>query len=79
MNEVNDAINYLDTNPVTTDDYVAYINFVDQAQQNVERMEAELVYVKEIYDIMEEYQFPVPAMDAANYLVKYIFSIQLFV
>ncbi|XP_043475758.1 dynein axonemal heavy chain 6-like [Leptopilina heterotoma] len=67
LNEADEAINYLDTNPVTTDDFVAYINFVDQAQNNVNRMEVELEYVKEIYDIMEEYQIPVPAMDAVNY------------
>ena len=32
-------------------------------------MEAVLDYVKELYDIMEEYQIPVPAVDIANYLV----------
>lgn len=73
LNEADEAINYLETNPVTTDDFVAYINFVDQAQNNVNRMETELEYVKEIYDIMEEYQIPVPAMDAVNYSVKFFF------
>ncbi|KAK9295362.1 hypothetical protein QLX08_010308 [Tetragonisca angustula] len=63
-----DAINYLETVPVTTEEYVAYIKFVDQAQQNVDEMESQLDYVKELYDTMEEFAFPIPSMDMANYL-----------
>lgn len=79
LNEANEAISYLETNPVTTDDYVAYINFVDQAQHKVDKMETELEYVKEIYNIMEEYQIPVPAMDAANYLVNNFSNTSIFI
>lgn len=64
-----DAINYLETVPVTTEEYVAYIKFVDQAQQSVDDMESQLDYVKELYDTMEEFAFPIPSMDMANYLV----------
>ncbi|CAD1473370.1 unnamed protein product, partial [Heterotrigona itama] len=63
-----DAINYLETVPVTTDEYVAYIKFVDQAQENVDEMESQLDYVKELYDTMEEFAFPIPSVDMANYL-----------
>nr|XP_033183004.1 dynein heavy chain 6, axonemal [Bombus vancouverensis nearcticus] len=63
-----DAINYLETVPVTTEEYVAYIKFVDQAQQSVDDMESQLDYVKELYDTMEEFAFPIPSMDMANYL-----------
>lgn len=55
--------------PTTTEEYVAYIKFVDQAQANVDDMESQLDYVKELYDTMEEFGFPIPSMDMANYLV----------
>ncbi|XP_026666919.1 dynein heavy chain 6, axonemal [Ceratina calcarata] len=62
------AINYLETIPVTTEEYVAYIKFVDKAQASVDDMEGQLDYVKELYDTMEEFAFPIPSMDMANYL-----------
>lgn len=78
LTESIEAINYLESNPITTDDFVAYIIFVDQAQQKVDRMEAELDYIKELYDIMEEHQIPVPAVDVANYLVQKLILSWLF-
>ncbi|XP_015429803.1 PREDICTED: dynein heavy chain 6, axonemal, partial [Dufourea novaeangliae] len=63
-----DSINYLESDPVTTEDYVAYITFVDKARETVDEMEAQLDYVKELYDLMEEFNFPIPSMDMANYL-----------
>lgn len=59
---------------MTTEEYVAYIKFVDQAQQNVDEMESQLDYVKELYDTMEEFAFPIPSMDMANYLVTLSFN-----
>lgn len=47
-----------------------YIQFVDKAQQDVDEMESQLDYVKELYDTMEEFDFPIPSMDMANYLVQ---------
>ncbi|XP_031781103.1 dynein heavy chain 6, axonemal isoform X1 [Nasonia vitripennis] len=66
--EATEAIDYLESDPVSTDDYVEYIKFVDRAQQKVDNMEAQLDYVKELYDIMEEYKIPVPTEDMTNYL-----------
>lgn len=67
--EATEAIDYLESDPVSTDDYVEYIKFVDRAQQKVDNMEAQLDYVKELYDIMEEYKIPVTTEDMTNYLV----------
>lgn len=64
-----DSINYLESVPVTTEEYVSYIKFVDKARQNVDEMESQLDYVKELYDTMEEFAFPIPSVDMANYLV----------
>ncbi|KMQ90789.1 dynein heavy chain axonemal [Lasius niger] len=70
-----EAINYLELDPVSTDDYVAYIKFIDKAQQKVDFMEEQLDYVKELYDMMEEFDIVVPTKDMANYqeLMKIIF------
>lgn len=69
LTQATDSINYLEIMPTTTEEYVAYIKFVDQAQANVDDMESQLDYVKELYDTMEEFGFPIPSMDMANYLV----------
>ncbi|KAG9435569.1 dynein heavy chain 6, axonemal isoform X1 [Apis mellifera carnica] len=68
LTQATDSINYLEIMPTTTEEYVAYIKFVDQAQANVDDMESQLDYVKELYDTMEEFGFPIPSMDMANYL-----------
>ncbi|XP_043248669.1 dynein axonemal heavy chain 6 [Colletes gigas] len=68
LTEAIDAINYLEIDPVTTEEYAAYIKFVDKARQNVDEMEGRLDYVKELYDTMEEFAFPIPSVDMANYL-----------
>lgn len=62
----------MNSEPHSTDDYVNYIKFVDKAQQKVDNLEAQLDYVKELYDIMEEYGIPVPSDDTANYLVNIV-------
>lgn len=69
MVEATEAVEFLAVDPVTTEDYVEYIKFVDAAQKMIDTMESELDYVKELYDIMEEYEFPVEKEDMANYLV----------
>ncbi|XP_012153033.2 dynein heavy chain at 16F [Megachile rotundata] len=63
-----DNVKYLESHPVTTEEYVEYIQFVDKAQQEVDEMESQLDYVKELYDTMEEFDFPIPSVDMANYL-----------
>jgi len=62
-------MNYLEFEPFSTDDYVAYIKFIDKAQQKVDNMEKQLDYVKELYDLMETFDIVVPTQDTANYLV----------
>lgn len=69
MVEATKAVEFLAVDPVTTEDYVAYIKFVDSAKKMVDTMESELDYVKELYDVMEEYQINVEKEDMANYLV----------
>ncbi|XP_076377925.1 dynein heavy chain at 16F [Megalopta genalis] len=63
-----ESIKYLESAPVTTEEYVKYIMFVDKARELVDEMEAQLDYVKELYDLMEEFGFPIPSVDMANYL-----------
>ncbi|CAB0031813.1 unnamed protein product [Trichogramma brassicae] len=68
LKEAEDAIEFLGIDPVTTDDYVAFIKFVDKAQSKVDAMESELDYIKELYDIMGEYNIAVPPQDLSTYL-----------
>lgn len=75
LTQATDSINYLEIMPTTTEEYVKYIKFVDQAQANVDDMESQLDYVKELYDTMEEFGFPIPSMDMANYLVTLLLLI----
>lgn len=72
MTEAIEALNYLDIEPISTEDYVAYIQFIDMAQQKVDAMEHQMDYVKDLYDVMEEFKIPVPSEDMANYTVHTI-------
>lgn len=58
----------LNLQPVTTVDYVKYLEYLDDANNVLEKMENELDYNKELYDIMEEFEIPVPDEDMDNYL-----------
>lgn len=69
LNEALDSVSFLESEPTTTQDYVNYITFVDRATQKLDIMESSLDYVKELYDIMEEFGIRVPVEDTAIYLV----------
>lgn len=49
-----------------------FIKFVDKAQQKLDNMEAQMEYIKELYDIMSEYAIVIDPNDMANYLVMII-------
>jgi dynein heavy chain len=69
--EAQKSIDYLSVYPVTTEEYVQYIKFIDRAPKKVDKMETQLDYVKELYDIIEEYKISISAEDTANYMVIY--------
>lgn len=58
----------LNQNPMTTIEHVQYLEYVEAAVAKIDRMEAELDYCKELYDITEEFNIPVHSDDMANYL-----------
>ncbi|EEZ99537.1 Dynein heavy chain, cytoplasmic-like Protein [Tribolium castaneum] len=58
----------LNQQPVTTVDYVKYLEYLDDANTKLNDMENNLDYCKELYDIMEEFAIPVPDEDMNNYL-----------
>ncbi|XP_034941913.1 dynein heavy chain 6, axonemal [Chelonus insularis] len=68
LNDAIDTETFLNSAPSTTDDFVAYISFIDEAQWKLDLMDNELEYVKELYEIMEEYNIPVSAIDVAQNL-----------
>ncbi|XP_047348170.1 dynein axonemal heavy chain 6 [Vespa velutina] len=68
LTEASVSLSYLQSEPVSTDDFVSYIKFIDKAQEKVDMMENQYDYIKELYDTMEEFQIIVPGDDVANYL-----------
>lgn len=68
LDQSNSTQEYLETSPESTIDYVKYIEFIDQAIELIDEMEMELDYLKELFDIMEEYKIPIDPNDMQNYL-----------
>ncbi|RZC39366.1 dynein heavy chain 6, axonemal, partial [Asbolus verrucosus] len=58
----------LNQQPVTTVDYVNYLEYLDDANGKLNDMETQLDYCKDLYDIMEEFHIPVPDEDMSSYL-----------
>ncbi|XP_053596859.1 dynein axonemal heavy chain 6 [Microplitis demolitor] len=65
--EAFEALSFLDNEPSTTEDFVEYISFVDHAQQKVDDMETEMNYIKDLYDIIEDFDIPVSIEDTLQY------------
>lgn len=59
---------YLHKEPIITEEYVEYLEYIEAAIHKVEEMENELDYCKELYDIMEEFRVLVAPEDMSNYL-----------
>lgn len=64
-----EALNYLENEPTSAEEFVDYINFVDHAQQKVDDMEIEMNYIKDLYDIIEDFDVPVSIEDTTQYMV----------
>jgi dynein heavy chain len=57
----------LKSKPSTTLEFVGFLTFVDEVQEKIESVEAELNIIKDLYDLVEEYHVPVPPEDSATY------------
>lgn len=66
--EVQDSQNYLLKKPVTTIEFVNFLQFLEECSGKIDKMENELDYCKELYDIMEEFDITIPSEDMSNYL-----------
>lgn len=58
----------MEVEPVSTLEYVNYLEYIEAASGKVDEMENELEYCKELYDIMEEFHVFIPELDMDNYL-----------
>lgn len=58
----------MDKEPLNTDEYVKFLEYLDASNAKMDDMEAILDYCKELYDIMEEFKIAVPFDDMTNYL-----------
>lgn len=68
MEASEEAQNYLESTPVSTQEYVKYLEYIDASIQKVDDMENELDYLKELFDIMEEFKIQIDPNDMQNYL-----------
>ncbi|XP_076263714.1 dynein heavy chain at 16F [Rhynchophorus ferrugineus] len=59
---------YLLQEPITTVDYVKYLEYIEACTTRVDKMEEELDYCKELYDITEEFSISVAKEEVTNYL-----------
>lgn len=65
-----DATTYLASDPTTADCFAKYVDFIDNVQQRIDEIEVDADFIKELYDITEEYGIEVDAGDFTNYLVQ---------
>lgn len=66
--EVEDAMAFLEKDPVQTLDFVEYLEYVERATEKVDNMEIVSDYCKELYDMLEEYQISVAIEELNAYL-----------
>nr|CAD7588831.1 unnamed protein product [Timema genevievae] len=65
--EAQDMQTFLEIEPRTTENYVEYLMFLENATTKVDQMELAMDYTKELYDIIEEFKVPCGAEDISNY------------
>ncbi|KAL3884515.1 hypothetical protein ACJMK2_024650, partial [Sinanodonta woodiana] len=65
--ELQDAQFKLEFTPTTTLEFVKTLNFLDEIQVRVEPLEKEALVVKDMYDLIDQYQVPTPPEDIAVY------------
>ncbi|CAH1180440.1 unnamed protein product [Phaedon cochleariae] len=68
MAEVEEIQTYLLQEPLATVDFVKYLEYIEECTTRVDKMELELDYCKELYDIVEEFAISVAQEELQNYL-----------
>ncbi|XP_030751777.1 uncharacterized protein LOC115879219 [Sitophilus oryzae] len=68
MQNVEEIQVYLLKEPVSTTDYVSYLEYIEASTAKVDKMEEELDYCKELYDIVEEFNISIANDEMVNYL-----------
>ncbi|XP_066254312.1 dynein axonemal heavy chain 6 [Euwallacea similis] len=68
IQRVEEAVNYLQQDPVTTMDFVKYLEYLKEAIAKVDNMKEVLDYCKELYDVTKEFAILVPEDEMTDYL-----------
>ncbi|KAK9882562.1 hypothetical protein WA026_022190 [Henosepilachna vigintioctopunctata] len=66
--EVENAMTFLEKEPLQTLEFVEYLEYLEKATEKVDEMENILDYCKELYDMLEEYHIPAPLEELNAYL-----------
>nr|CAH7756356.1 unnamed protein product [Callosobruchus chinensis] len=68
MGQVAEIEDFLSKEPSLTVEYVKYLEYIEESSARVDKMEDELDYCKELYDITEEFNIPIANEEMQNYL-----------
>ncbi|CAH1962386.1 unnamed protein product [Acanthoscelides obtectus] len=68
MGQVEEIEAFLSDEPSLTVEYVKYLEYLEESTSRVDKMEDELDYCKELYDITEEFNIPIANEEMQNYL-----------
>nr|CAI5844200.1 unnamed protein product [Callosobruchus analis] len=68
MGQVAEIEDFLSKEPELTVEYVKYLEYIEESTARVDKMEDELDYCKELYDITEEFNIPIANEEMQNYL-----------
>lgn len=68
MKSVESNEEFLRNEPTTTSEFVEYLKFIEEITLQIDQMESDLDYAKELYDICDEYKILIPFEDTDNYL-----------
>lgn len=64
-----EAVFKLEQEPSTTVDFVTLLTFLEEIQEQMEQIEDNSSIVRDLYELIEKHQVPVPPEDLAMYQV----------
>ena len=65
--EAQDATVKLETKPESTMDFVDALTFLDEIQERIDPLEQEAEVVRQMYELIDQYQVPCPPEDVVSY------------
>ncbi|XP_050439994.1 dynein axonemal heavy chain 6-like [Adelges cooleyi] len=67
LKEVNESQKYFDTIPTSAEEYVEYKKKLEKCTKRLEELDNHLSYLRDLYDLADEFQVPIPDEVMENY------------